>query len=645
MGIAQDVHDAGEEVVLATELTLPGVLNDVLGRFLGWPFKATPGWAVDRDGKRTETFASVIHTPPVAAASAVPDGIPADTVAAVIDASQSIDLDGLRSSYRRIAEAKSLRKSPAPRLDAMPNTTITLGIIFALRSVLPLEDIAEELDRLNTQTPSRQWPDMVVIASTGVINYAVQFPGEQISGDFLPPAEGAVASYTPPMYVLIVMRPTGTYTFNKMMAFLIAHLGIFSPGARLPEWAQVLEGVSRYAVTITGYQYNLSGELLPVPRHLYNDRYLAPLPIRIENGQGNLLSTLQFIPWQDGGTILLRGQLPLDGLLVFLGLGRAAFQRAGIVKRPDAQISYVLPITRAHFDEMLTRIQRQSNMNVRPDQTKLVFQKFSDEGTQSPFVARLLLGILRLRDAVFPDVSARGTFDDRYEFIVSALLNARTAAQEILRMWEDHRRRVNSGEIGRLKGNTIHIDESIDAELRKEVETFVNAAARTLKEGMQKLALGLYVNIGFLFKKQASFEKGVAALLSADRLLAEYLRETRAVWSERLLESRNAIEHDGWTLSRVKYAAAGNSINVDEPLISGQGVTDFVRFMLDRLSCFVEEVTVHCLHRRLPTEITFTEIPLARRLAEAPERFGVTLAKGGMPPWHINFHNSSFDET
>ncbi len=645
MGIAQDVHEAGKQVAVSTELSLPSVLNDILGCFLGWPFKATPGYVIGHDGKRTAIFASVIHTPPINSASSAHEGIPADTVGAVIDAGYSLDLDWFRSSYRRIAEAKSLRKSPAPQLDAIPTSTITLGLIFALRSALPLEDIAEELDRLNTQTPSRQWPDMVVVASTGVINYVAQFPGEPISGDLLPPAEGAVTNSTPPMYVVIVMRPTGPYTFNKMMSFLIAHLSIFSPGAGLPGWAQILEGVSKLAVVITGYQYNLSGDLVPVPRHLYNDRYLPPLPICIEDGQGNLLSTLQFIPWQDGGVVLLRGQLPLDGLLIFLGLDREVFQRAMIVTRPDAQMSYVLPITREHFNEMLTRIQRQSNMIVRTEQTKLVLQKVSDEGTQSPFWARLLLGVLRLRDAVISDASARSVFDDRYEFIVSSLLSARTAAQEILRIWEDHCRRVSSGEIGRLQGSFIHIDESIDAALRKEVETFLSGAVRALKEGMQKLALHLEVDIGFLFKKQAAFDKGVASLLKADRLLAEYLRETRAKWSERLLESRNAIEHKGWTLPRVKYTEEGGSIKVDEPLVSGQPVTEFVRFMLDRLYCFVEELTMHCLERRLPPGIAVTEVPLARRPAEAPERFMVTVAVGGMPPWEITLHSSSFEET
>ena len=301
---SQQVYDAGQEVASASAPTLAEVLNRALGRFVGWPFTAAPGYVVDQDGTRTEAFTSVVYTPSTGAILTAREGIPADTVAAVIDARENIDLEQFREAYRRTAQAKTLKKGPAPDLGAVPNSTITLGIIFALQSGAPLEILAEELDRLNANTPSRQWPDMVAVASTGTLNYAVQFPGQEVSGDFLPPAEGALAAYTPPMYIIIVMRPTGAYTFNKMMSFLIAHLAIFSPGANLPNFAQIQQGVPKHAVVISGYQYDLSGRLLPVPRHLYNDRYIAPLPIRIEDRQGNLLSTLQFVPWQDGGIVL-----------------------------------------------------------------------------------------------------------------------------------------------------------------------------------------------------------------------------------------------------------------------------------------------------------------------------------------------------
>jgi hypothetical protein len=81
------------------------------------------------------------------------------------------------------------------------------------------------------------------------------------------------------------------------------------------------------------------------------------------------------------------------------------------------------------------------------------------------------------------------------------------------------------------------------------------------------------------------------------------------------------------------------------PRISGQPVVDFVPLVLDRSACFVEEVTTHCLQRQMPTGITVTEIPRARRVEEMPERFRVTLTNGGMPAWQIAFHASSFEET
>jgi len=129
-----------------------------------------------------------------------------------------------------------------------------------------------------------------------------------------------------------------------------------------------------------------------------------------------------------------------------------------------------------------------------------------------------------------------------------------------------------------------------------------------------------------------------------DPLLAEYLRQTRT-WSERLLKSRNAIEHEGWMLPRVTYSHTVGGTKAAEPSISDQPISEFVKFILDRLSCFVEEFIAHCLQRRMPAGITITEIALSQRLAEAPERFKVTLASGGLPAWQIVFHSSLFKET
>ena len=645
MALATEVYDAGQELVAATELTLDCVLNRVLRRFLGRPYRVTSASVVDEGGDRTERFASVIHVAPEGAVAAESTPIPVDTVAAVIDACESLDLDGFRRAYTRVAQAKALTKSAASRPEVPWSTNVTLGIILALGSDLPLDDVAEELVHLNAQTPSGEWPNVIAVASSGAISYMIQFPGDSsFDADFLLPSEGKLPGPVPPMYIAVVMRPTGAHTFNKMMACLTAHLAIFAPGAQVPKFTEILEGVPSKGMMISGYQYNLGGELLPVPRQFYNDRYLPPLPWRIEDTRGDLLSTLEFLPWQDGGVILLRGRLPLEGLLIFLG--KQALGQAGLrtYSRPSAQLSSVLPITQQHFRELLGRIQRQTNMVVRREEPKMVWQKVSDEGSSSPVVARVLMGVMRLRDQIYLDDASREKFDKCYELVTSPVLNARTTAQKAVHLYEEHVRKVASGEIARLQGQTIRVDESINKELAREVEGFLNTAVRALKQGMQRVANELQVDIGFLFKQQAAFENGLAALRITDCALAEYLRQTR-VWSERLVESRNAIEHEGWTLPRVTYSHTASGIEVREPSFSGQPVSQFVTFTLDRLLCFVEDVTVHCLQRQLPVEFTITEIPLAQRLAEVPRRFELTLARGGRPAWQIAYHSSTFEET
>ncbi|MGB2987709.1 MAG: hypothetical protein WBE26_17725, partial [Phycisphaerae bacterium] len=338
---------------------------------------------------------------------------------------ESLDAKSLCAAYGRIASAKRPKKTAAKDLPGVVMTTVTLGIVLAREATLPMEQLAEELDRLNRTHPDREWTDMVVVLSKGIINYAVQFPGEGVTGDFLPPVAGALERYSPPIYVVIVVKPTGRFSFNKMCFFVLGHLAIFSPGAKFPRLPEILEGVPQDAIAITGYQYNLNGQLRPVPREYYNDRYIPPRPLLIEDAAGNLLCTLQFLPWQDGGVILLNGKPLLMPFLAFLGKG--ALERGGIEKRSEGEISYVLPIGEADFRRMLDGIQKRSNMKVRADPSSFVLQKWMDEGTQTPLIARLYVGIFRLRDVVFPNHGDRDVFDKAYGQVLEGLASLRSA--------------------------------------------------------------------------------------------------------------------------------------------------------------------------------------------------------------------------
>jgi hypothetical protein len=101
--------------------------------------------------------------------------------------------------------------------------------------------------------------------------------------------------------------------------------------------------------------------------------------------------------------------------------GRDVLQGRSIFNRPDARISPVLPITQQNFNEMVARLQN-TNMIVRQEPLNLVSQKLSDEGSSSPFWARLFLGILRLADIVFPDAAKREEFHKITELLILRLL-------------------------------------------------------------------------------------------------------------------------------------------------------------------------------------------------------------------------------
>lgn len=563
-------------------------------------------------------------------------------MAAVIDVHDDLTLEHLRQSYARIANAKSLTKTPVTQGEARSN--VTLGVVWAARTALPLDAITDEIALLNQQTPGTHWPDMVVVGTT-IINYAVQFPSESLSGDYLPPAEGATAKSAPALYVVAVMRPTSAFTFNKMLAYLLAHLGIVSSGdvAARPNFNEVLDGVPPTAVTLYGYQYNLRGDLVPVPRQFYNDRYLSPRPFFVESEHGEPLAAIQYLPWADGAAILLHGKLPLEGLLVFFGPKVAG--RGRVIRLKEGQISYVLPVTQVDFGEWLKRIQRQSNMNVKRDPGRFVVQKLADEGAGSPYMARIFIGVLHLRDQVYFDPTKRNSFDEPYDYVTSALSSTRDSARKVAALWKDHQDKVASGEIAKIDGGgSIHVQESIDKDLRSEIETFLNAATRCLKTGMQNIARELGANIGFLFQQKDSFEKGIVALQATDPDLAAYLQQTRT-WSEPMLKSRIDLEHGTWVLPRTGYAAEKGAVKANEPTVAGKPVSEFVDFTFDRLCCLVEELSSHCLRRKMPGGVTLTEIPPANRVAEVPERFRIALENAGQPSWRIAFHESRFENT
>lgn len=640
MTIAEQFYAAGQKLATVSGSGVADLLNRQLNSLIGPDFKAGPGSSMDSHGRRTGTFGTLVRKIGKNDSTAAAVEVAAEATACVIEVCDTLDLENFRNACGRIADAKQLIKTPRPRR-GVDEMSATLGIVFAINSNVSLEELAKELEQIDTRTANRQWVDMIVILNRGTIQYGMQFPGEGIAGDFLPSAEGAEEGPIPPIYIVVTVQPAKNYSFNKMGAFLVAHLTLFARDARLPAFDEVSTGVPKEVLTIGGFQYNLRGELVPVPEHLYQGRHIPQFPVQIESAKGEVLATVQFWPWQEGGIVILKGKLPLEAISVFLGPEALS---SGGVNRPGARITNVLPITWVHFVAMLQKLQQQSNFVIRHEPPKMIFQKMTDEGTTSPFVARLFFGILNFRDDVFKDEIKRLEFDAAFSSVITELQNARATLGELEKTLQDHVRRVANGEVARIRGNSIEIDENIDRQSSKLLEDFLNASVRAIKHGMQTLIQTLQVDIGFLFQKQNRFVQALAVLTQSDTALADYLEKVRP-WSEHLVNLRNNVEHNGWKLTKVKYVAGPKVVTAELPEIEGQKVLEFVAFMLDRLFCLTEDVAVHCLQKHMPTGISITEIALDERDPKCCVRFQRTTISGGTPIWRIRYHQTKFEET
>ena len=636
-----EVRAAAAQMV--AESRIPGaslgtLLNVYLSKHLPWPYCAGSGTAFDSAGAESSKFGSLIYTSPD-----VVGRVPADKLACVIDIHESLSLEQLRRAYEKIAHAKMLGKAAIPTVpQGVPVADATMGIIFARDSEIPIEALAEEVARLNRQHSYRFWPDMVVVLSRGTVNLACQFPYMPL-GDFLPPARGV--TYRAAMYVHVFARAHREFTLNKMCALLFSYLYMFQPGVGLPPYQEILKDMPKIGIPVAGFQFNLKGDLVPVPTEMrFIECFLFPLSFRVEDQQGSLHAKVQYMPWQDGGVVRVQGQFPIEALLVFAG--KEALSEP-ILRYQGEQTSGVIPMSREQFKEMATRIADRSNLVIKPDQRpNLVIHKRGDEGTSSPFIARVFLGICMLRDQAIADKSLRNEFDKSFEGVLTGLESLRDTAKSINKLYSSHSGAVARGHGSRIVNRDIYVDEPIDLELKKQIESLISTASRIVKERMKGSMKMLDANIGFLFQKESAFKNGVARLRANDPALANYLIETRAKWCERLLKIRNdLLEHGTWSLEPVRYEVFGTNVRAIEPLVDGQPVTDFVSHIVDRICCFVEELCAHALQARMLHDVSITEIPLSERMPENVARFRVALVGGGTPLWTITYHDTKFEDT
>jgi hypothetical protein len=482
---------------------------------------------------------------------------------------------------------------------------------------------------------------MVVILSRGTINYGCQFPDKAL-GDFLPPARGV--TMRAPMYVHIVAKAHAPYCLNRMCSLLFCYLHLFSPGTALPPYKEIVEGVPKVGMTIAPYQQNLTGQLVPVPLEFrFNQFFLFPIGFKAVDGHGDELARVRYLPWQDGGVVRVTGKLPIEGVLVFAG--KEALSQPAI-RFEGEQFSGVIPLSRQGFIEMAERMAKQStNIYIKPDpRPNWIVEKRGTEGTSSPFIARLFMGICRLRDQALSDAKVRNEFDAVFESVLNGLESIRASSSELAKTFTEYQQQLARGEGVQIQGNVAQVDKKkIDREIRTKCEEVIGTSCRVIKDRMQVLLRTLGLDIGFLFQKDGAYSAGLAKMRLQNSALADYLHQTRTKWSEHTILCRNNFEHTIAGQLKVKLQFLGNSVTAPEPQVEGQPVTVFVSHIADRVCCFCEDLLAHALQSNMTAGVSITEIRLAERKPEIVERFQPALVGGGALLWTIAYHDSKFE--
>lgn len=277
-----------------------------------------------------------------------------------------------------------------------------------------------------------------------------------------------------------------------------------------------------------------------------------------------------------------------------------------------------------------------------------IFQKISDERSSEPFIARLTLGMLELRDHAlrckYNDSEyekARLSFDGAYTPILNGMQAIRKATKTIFQLLTEHQQKVISGKIVSFQNKVLILDKSIDSQLNEQVAAFLTNGVIALK-GTQKITEMFGINIGCFFAKQSNFEKGISELKqNGENSLAQYLQDVRASWSENFINRRNSLEHDGWSLPSVEYNVKSiTNVEIVEPQIDGIGLSKYIQITLNRIILYIENIILYSFKSVLWPQIMIIEISEEKQDSESPVKFQVTLRNPELNEWDLKYYET-----
>jgi hypothetical protein len=277
-------------------------------------------------------------------------------------------------------------------------------------------------------------------------------------------------------------------------------------------------------------------------------------------------------------------------------------------------------------------------------------RKVSDEGSTSPFVARIFMASFEYRDLLADSrfteqerTRAREVFDRKFTPLLDAAQSTRDAARDVISLVTIHRINIASKRIVKIHYNQYDILETIDIPLGQAVDKVIIQGTIAIKTGLQSLLANFFdLKIGFVFQRTKQFESGISNLRKAgEDDFAEYLVKVRETWIADLMNLRNQREHEGQRLESVHYGLIDStSVGVIFPSVLNIPVDQFARYTANRVLLFIENTLAYGFQRMVGRihPIGLAEIPPEQRDPSDPQRFRLfPIGLEPSLPWRISY--------
>ena len=255
--------------------------------------------------------------------------------------------------------------------------------------------------------------------------------------------------------------------------------------------------------------------------------------------------------------------------------------------------------------------------------------KIKNTGSSDLFNARLLFGVMKLRDAIIRDDKERLEFDKLYNPVLENLEDCIESKNELVNLINKHKEKVRSREIIAFQnnGNILEVKESINRESGRLFKDFFIKGEIAMKS-LQYLTKKYNLDFGFFFQKEKDFKNGINFLKTRndkdDGVLVETLTVNRP-WHNLFNEIRRKIEHEGFSPGDIKYRKNEDSIEVLVPKINDKAINEIVEIFWENVFHFVEDIIAITIDKNLKDPMLIVQIPKDKRDPSLPIKYTVGL--------------------